>query len=92
MICVSRDSGQVYWIHDLNLGAKKKRRAIWSSPVLASNRLIVASSKGDAVALNPKTGATLKVLKLGSDALIGPIAVGGMVYLVTEAAELVAIR
>ena len=92
VICVSRDSGQVYWIHDLNAGAKKKRRAIWSSPVLASNRLIVVSSKGNAVALNPKTGAALSMLRLGSDALIGPIAVGGMVYVVTEAADLIAIR
>ncbi len=92
VICVSRDSGQVYWIHDLNAGAKKKRRAIWSSPVLATNRLIVVSSKGNAVALNPKTGAVLGALRLGSDALIGPIAVGGMVYVVTEAAELIAIR
>ncbi len=92
VICVSRDSGQVYWIHDLNAGAGKKRRAIWSSPVLASNRLIVVSSKGNAVALNPKTGVALTTLRLGSDALIGPIAVGGMVYVVTEAAELIAIR
>jgi outer membrane protein assembly factor BamB len=92
VVCVARDSGQVYWIHDLNAGLKKKRRAIWSSPVLASNKLIVVSSKGEAVALNPKTGAVLRTLKLGSDALIGPIAVGGMVYVVTEAAELVAIR
>ena len=92
MICVARDSGQVYWIHDLNAGRKKKGRAIWSSPVLASSRLIIASSKGEAVALNPKTGAKLSVLRLGSDALIGPIAVGGMVYILTEAAELVAIR
>ena len=92
VICVARDSGQVYWIHDLNAGRKKKGRAIWSSPVLASSRLIIASSKGEAVALNPKTGAKLSVLRLGSDALIGPIAVGGMVYVLTEAAELVAIR
>jgi len=92
VICVSRDSGQVYWIHDLNAGLGKGRRAIWSSPVLASNRLIMVSSKGEAVALNAKTGASLRALKIGSDALIGPIAVGGMVYVVTEAAELVAIR
>ena len=68
VVCVSRDSGQVYWIHDLNDGLKKKRRAIWSSPLLASNRLIVVSSKGNAVALNPKTGAVLKTLRIGSDA------------------------
>jgi outer membrane protein assembly factor BamB len=92
VICVSRDAGQVYWIRDLNAGLKKKRRAYWSSPILASNRLIMASSKGEAIALNPKTGVTLSRLKLGSDALIGPMAAGNMIYLVTEAADLIAIR
>ena len=92
VICVSRDSGQVYWIRDLNDGLKKKQRAYWSSPILASNRLITLSSHGDALALNPKTGATLKSLKLGAGVLIGPMAAGGMVYAMTDAAQLIAIR
>jgi len=93
VVCVARDSGQVYWIHDLNAGVKKKKdRAVWSSPILASNRLIMVSSKGEAVALNPKTGALDRRLRLGSDALIGPIAVNGTIYVVTQAAQLIAIR
>ena len=92
VICVSRDNGQVYWIRDLNAGLKKKQRAFWSSPLLASNRLITVSSKGEAIALNPKTGATERTLKLGADALIGPIAVGGMIYVATDKAQLIAIR
>jgi outer membrane protein assembly factor BamB len=92
VICAAREGGQVYWIRDLNAGLKKKRRAYWSSPLLASNRLITISSHGEAVALNPKTGATLKSLRLGSGDLIGPIAAGGMIYVVTEAAQLIAIR
>jgi outer membrane protein assembly factor BamB len=92
VICVSRENGQVYWIRDLNEGRKKKQRAVWSSPVLASNRLVIVSSKGEAVALNPKTGAIERTLKLGADALIGPIAVGGMIYVATDKAQLIAIR
>jgi outer membrane protein assembly factor BamB len=92
VICVSRESGQVYWIRDLNEGVKKKKRAYWTSPILASNRLITLSSKGEAVAINPKTGVVERRLKIGEDALIGPIAVGGMIYAATDAAELVAIR
>ncbi len=91
-ICVSRESGQVYWIHDLNAGAKKRQRAYWSTPILASNRLITVSSKGEAVALNPKTGAVDRTLRLGADAMIGPIAVNGTVYVVSESAQLIAIR
>ncbi|HEY1928717.1 MAG TPA: PQQ-binding-like beta-propeller repeat protein [Caulobacteraceae bacterium] len=95
--CISRESGQVYWIHELDPDSsvkkpKKRQRLYWSSPVLASNRLIVADNFGDAVALDPKKGTVIEKLKLGSDDLIGPIAVDGMVYFVTDKAELVAIR
>jgi outer membrane protein assembly factor BamB len=93
VLCVSRDSGQVYWIRDLNEGLKKKKRAYWSSPVMADNRLITLSNKGEAVALNPKTGATLATLRLGKEAVVvGPIAVDGMIYAVTERGQLVALR
>jgi outer membrane protein assembly factor BamB len=92
VICASRDAGQVYWIRDLNAGLKKKKRAYWSTPILASNRLITVSSKGEAVAINAKTGVVERRLRLGTDALIGPIAVNGTVYVVSESAQLIAIR
>nr|MBA3812271.1 PQQ-binding-like beta-propeller repeat protein [Caulobacteraceae bacterium] len=92
VICAARESGQVYWIRDLNAGRKKKQRAVWSSPLVASSRVVVVSSKGEAVALNAKTGATVRTLRIGADALIGPIAVNGTIYVVTQAAQLVAIR
>jgi outer membrane protein assembly factor BamB len=50
------------------------------------------SSKGEAVALNPKTGAVERTLRLGSDAMIGPIAVNGTLYVVSDSAQLIAIR
>ncbi len=92
VICASRESGGVYWIHDLNAGRKKKLRAVWSSPLLAGGHLVTVSSKGEAVALDPKNGAVLRSLKIGEDALIGPIAVNGTIYVVTQAAQLIAIR
>ncbi|MCY1647661.1 PQQ-binding-like beta-propeller repeat protein [Caulobacter sp. SL161] len=101
VICVSRESGSVYWIQDLNDSAnlskkQKKKRAkkprLWSTPILANGRLITVSSEGEAVALNAKTGAKEKSLKIGSPVLLNPIAVGDMIYLVTDDAELIAIR
>lgn len=101
VICVSRENGAVYWIQDLNDSAnlskkQKKKRAkkprLWSTPILANGRLITVSSEGEAVALNAKTGAKEKTLKIGSPVLLNPIAVGDMIYLVTDEAELVAIR
>ena len=93
VICASRDNGQVYWITDLNKGVKKrKERALFFGPVLASGRLVVVSDRGRAIALDPKTGARQSSIDIGSPAMMGPVAMNGMLYLVTEKAELVAIR
>lgn len=105
VICVARESGQIYWITDLGkdretrsggfLGVGKKNfttRPIWSSPLLASNKLIVAGTTGELVALNPKTGAVEKTMKLGGATLLGPIAVNGTVYVATDEAQLIALR
>jgi outer membrane protein assembly factor BamB len=92
VICIARDSGQIYWIRGLNDNLRKKFKAVYSSPILASNRLIVVNDKGLALALNPKTWATLKTLRLGAPAFTSPIAADGMIYVVTTTGELIAIR
>lgn len=107
VICVNRDSGQVYWIRNLNEGIDQdaggggffgfferrgKTRPIWSSPLLASNRLVLVSSSGRLVALNAKTGAVDHTMQIGSPAMLAPIAAGGMIYVVTDEAELIALR
>ncbi|RAK61287.1 dehydrogenase [Phenylobacterium hankyongense] len=105
VICAARESGQVYWIRDLNAGFKPKRvggflkigshktlRPIWSSPLLANNRLLIAGSSGELVSVNAKTGEIEKRVELGGPAVIGPIAVGNTVYVVTDAAQLIALR
>ena len=93
VICAARENGQIYWITDLNKGVKKdKNRALFSGPILASNQLVVVSSHGVAIALDPKTGVVKKSLKLGPEALMSPIGVDGKLYVVTQNAELIAIR
>ena len=92
VICAARETGQVYWITDLNKGLKKKKRALWFGPVLASGRVIVVSDKGQAIALDPKKGTRTGVLNLGADTQMPPIGMNGMLYAVTEKATLVAIR
>ena len=111
VIAASRESGQVYWMRDLNEGYRERAegdgfgigsfriggrsasiRPLWTGPVLASDRLIVASSLGELVALNPKTGERLHTMDLGSAVLINPIAANGTLYIVTDEAELIALR
>jgi outer membrane protein assembly factor BamB len=105
VICAARETGQVYWIRDLNegvkgkkvggflgIGAKRVLKPLWSSLLLANGRLLTASSEGEMAVLNAKTGEVQRKFKLSGDVLLGPIAAGGMVYVVTDEAQLIALR
>ena len=93
VICAARGTGQVFWITELNKGIKKrKNRAMYYGPVLASGRLLLVSSTGRLVALDPKTGVLKSSLKIGGSSLIEPIAMNGTLYVLTDEAQLVAIR
>ena len=77
------------------MGVGKKNfttRPIWSSPLLASNRVIVAGQTGELVAMNARTGEVEKTVNLGGPTLIGPIAANGTIYVVTDEAQLIALR
>jgi outer membrane protein assembly factor BamB len=94
VVCAARDSGQVYWIRKMNEPLRKKFRQNWSGPILASNRLLMISDKGNLLALDPHTGKDLKTLKLGpkEGAFMAPIATGGLLYVLADDGELIAIR
>ncbi|WP_029087154.1 PQQ-binding-like beta-propeller repeat protein [Brevundimonas aveniformis] len=103
VITINRANGQVYWIYDLNEGRQRQEggvlgmfdrtvRPIWSGPLLATNRLVLVSSEGEAVALNARTGAEEASLNLGGAAYIAPIAYNGMIYVLTDEGQLIAIQ
>jgi outer membrane protein assembly factor BamB len=67
-------------------------RPSWGGPILASNRLVLVNSDGEAVALNPKTGEIQGTLRLGGPAYVAPIAYDGALIVVTDRGEVVSIR
>lgn len=103
VIAINRDSGQIYWIEDLNESRTRQEggafglfdrtvRPVWSGPLLATNRLILVSSDGEAIALDARTGVEQASINLGGPAYIAPIAYNGMIYVLTDEGDLVAIR
>jgi outer membrane protein assembly factor BamB len=104
LIAVNRDNGQIYWITDLNKGRKKRKEGgflgidthltvpIWSGPLLAGNRLVLVNGWGEAVTYNAKTGEKEKTIRIGDPAYMAPIAYDGMIYIVTDKADLIAIH
>jgi outer membrane protein assembly factor BamB len=74
------------------LGGRTIPRPLWSSPILANNRVILAGSGGDLVSVNAKTGSVEKRVRLGAPAIIGPIASGDMIYVMADNGDLIALR
>lgn len=101
---VNRQNGQVYWMRDLNATrvrteggwffgvGKRTVRPLWAGPILASNRLIMVNSDGEAVAHDHKTGEQVASLNLGAPAYIAPIAYRGALYVITDNGQLISIR
>lgn len=105
VICASRENGQIYWIRNLNEGFKAKKKGgilgiggqrqnkpIWSGPLLASDKLLIVGQTGQLVALNAKTGVVETRVDIKDPAILAPIAMGDTVYIVTEEADLIALR
>jgi len=95
IICVARNSGRIHWVTSLphfEDEEDKEDPIIWSGPVLASDRLIVAGSNREALALSPYSGRILGKITLPAGVSMPPIIANETVYFMTDDAELVAYR
>ncbi len=95
LICVVRQSGRVRWVRALPRfeDPEDLEGPIgWFGPVLAGDRLIVTSSTGDAISISPYTGELLGRLRLPGTPTVAPVVANNTLYILTEDADLVAIR
>ncbi len=83
---MSSKTGDVVWVTQLAKGQN------WLGPVMAGNRLWLASSKGALAGLNPKTGKIVSKRDLGVRLNIAPIVASGHMYILTDNAKLVALN
>jgi outer membrane protein assembly factor BamB len=95
VLCVARKDGRVKWIHQLTRWddpENKDGSIIWSGPVLVSDRLVLTSSNGKAVSLSPYTGDLMGRIDIPDGTYIPPVVANGTLYLLTNSAQLVALR
>jgi outer membrane protein assembly factor BamB len=95
LACLDRNTGAAYWVTQLPRfedEEDREDRIAWTGPILAGNRLILASSTGEVIAVNPETGEVTARQDVGAPVFIPPIAAGGLIYIVTDEARLVALR
>lgn len=88
-------TGKIRWVAPLPMWKdpeEKSGRLTWTGPVLASDRLIVVSSEGDALAISPYSGKILGKETLDGGVTIPPVVADGTLLFVTREGELVAYR
>ena len=95
LVCLSRKDGRIRWITRLPQFKDPKDRddpIEWSGPVLAGDRLIVVSSRARAYSISPYTGDVLGQIEMPDGTFIPPIVANEMVFVLTDEAELIAMR
>ena len=95
IVALQARTGGVFWVTQLDEyenAEKRKNKITYSGPLIASNRIVVASSDGELIGLDPQTGSEVSRLNLRSPVFIEPIAAGGKILILTDDAKLIAIR
>lgn len=95
VVALSRNDGKVLWITQLEQyenEKKKKDRISWNGPIVASGRVITFGSNGQAAELNPLTGEIIRSFKVGDAVYVNPIIANQTIYVLTDEADLIALR
>ncbi len=95
VVCLSRTDGRILWVQSLPLWgneSKKKDPITWTGPLLASDRLIVAGSHGEALSLSPYTGDIVGFEPMPDGVSVAPVAADGSIYFLANDADIVAYR
>lgn len=94
-LAVEAATGKIIWVTPLQIWQdeeSRKGRIQWVGPLLASDRLVIAGSTGELLALSPYDGAILGLDEAPDGVRIAPILANSTLYFLTVAGELVAYR
>jgi hypothetical protein len=94
-VCVSREEGAIVWVSQLRRyekEKKKKGRIAWAGPVLAGDHLILVSTRGDIVKVNPADGVIAEIRRVGEGFIVPPIVVDETVFVLGEKGDLHALK
>jgi outer membrane protein assembly factor BamB len=95
LVCVYRSNGHIRWITQLPefVHAKSKKGDIdYSGPILAGGRLIVTSSTGAIISVDPATGSYLRQTNVGAPISLSPVIANSTLYIFDDTGRLTAFR
>jgi outer membrane protein assembly factor BamB len=95
LLAIARSTGRVRWITQLSAwrNAKKKTNPIfWTGPVLAGNRLWIASSRGQIMSVDVATGAASPFAEVDSPVSLGLVVANQTLYILDDGGKISAWR
>ncbi|HSO41325.1 MAG TPA: PQQ-binding-like beta-propeller repeat protein [Rhodospirillales bacterium] len=95
LVCLSRNDGRVYWVKTLPAYENEKKQEdpiLWVGPVVAGDRLIVASSTGRLLSVSPYDGSIVGREQLRHGTAVPPIVAEQTLFVLQNDATLVAYR
>ena len=95
LLCIARTTGKIRWISQLKRweDAKDKKGAVrWTGPVAAGGRLILVSTDGDLVYVNPADGAVAISKDMDHRMTLSPVVADNMLYILADDGRLTAYR
>jgi outer membrane protein assembly factor BamB len=95
VVCLTRRDGRVRWALALERYGDPEELEdpiVWLGPVLAGDRLIVVGSNRQALSISPYTGELLGSVDLPGAPAVAPVVAKEMLFVLTEDANLIAMR
>jgi outer membrane protein assembly factor BamB len=95
LLCIARATGKVRWVSQLQRYRKNKSKngpVTWTGPVLAGNRLILASSEGQLAYVGAGDGKVQGTQELGAPVFLPPVVAGNTLYILDNSGRVSAFR
>jgi outer membrane protein assembly factor BamB len=95
LLAIARSTGKVRWITQLDEWRNPKKKTgpiFWTGPVLANNRLWIASSEGEVLSADVTDGSTAPFTDLKESVSLPPIVAGNTLYILDDSGRITAWR
>ncbi len=95
LVALTKENGHIVWTLPLLRFEDPKDKEdpiFWSGPIMAGNRLFLASSNEQLLEVDPISGETIRKTELSDPVMVSPIAAQNSLIILTDTGEMVAYK